>query len=298
VLAGGAALFNLVVGTLPPPGAVQAAGHTYVDASAFGPKRVPLGQEFLVQVFLHAAEDEVRASSLAREADPEAERRGLTTLSIEIPHRTRVGVVLETPGLMIEEPTQSLLWMGEPRSCQFAVTVPFDFAKASANARVRLLIDDIPVGSLRFTIAIAPTEDSLPATDKFEGHARRYRHVFLSYASPDRAEVLKRAQALQAAGISFFQDLLALEPGERWERRLYEEIDRSDLFLLFWSAHAAVSPWVGREIEHALARADASGTERPDIMPIVLDLPPMTPPPPSLQHIHFGDRVHHIMGRW
>jgi hypothetical protein len=54
--------------------------------------------------------------------------------------------------------------------------------------------------------------------------AKQYRKAFLSYATADRAEVLKRAQALKAAHIEFFQDLLHLEPGERWQRRLFEEI--------------------------------------------------------------------------
>ena len=35
--------------------------------------------------------------------------------------------------------------------------------------------------------------------------AARHRRVFLSYASSDRAEVLKRAQGLRAAGLDFFQ---------------------------------------------------------------------------------------------
>src|SRR5262249_39651365 len=116
--------------------------------------------------------------------------------------------------------------------------------------------------------------------------ARVHRKTFLSYASEDRVEVLKRAQILRAMNINFFQDVLNLSPGERWERRLYAEIDNCDLFLLFWSRHAQQSEWVIREAEYALA---APG--EPDIVPVPLEGPPPPLPPASLRDIHFNDPI-------
>jgi len=85
---------------------------------------------------------------------------------------------------------------------------------------------------------------------------------------------------------------LSIEPGERWEQRLYEEIDRCDLFLLFWSKNAARSEWVLREAERAVARQDASEGTEPDITPIVLEGPPVPEPIPDwLQHLHFNDHL-------
>ena len=43
---------------------------------------------------------------------------------------------------------------------------------------------------------------------------------------------------LQALKISYFEDLLDLEPGDRWWPRLETAIDQCDLFLLFWSSDA------------------------------------------------------------
>lgn len=126
--------------------------------------------------------------------------------------------------------------------------------------------------------------------------ASLYRRAFLSYATHDRPEVLKRAQALRAAHIEFFQDLLSIEPGERWERRLYQEIDRCDLFLLFWSKKAAASKWVLREAERAVARQNASADEEPDITPIILEGPPVPQPiPDSLKHLHFNDHLLYLI---
>ena len=85
--------------------------------------------------------------------------------------------------------------------------------------------------------------------------------------SPDRGEVIKRAQGLKAGGTNFFNDLLSLEPGEEWEKRLYEEIDRCDVFYLFWSSRAKASEWVMKEIEYALARRAASSMATPTSFP-------------------------------
>jgi hypothetical protein len=47
--------------------------------------------------------------------------------------------------------------------------------------------------------------------------------------------------------------LLTLELGQRRERQLYKQIDRSDVFFLFWSTAAKNSEWVAKEIDCALA---------------------------------------------
>jgi hypothetical protein len=46
--------------------------------------------------------------------------------------------------------------------------------------------------------------------------AARYRSAFVSYASADRDQVLTRLPMLSAVNINYFNDLLNLEPGERW----------------------------------------------------------------------------------
>ena len=38
--------------------------------------------------------------------------------------------------------------------------------------------------------------------------------------------MLEVSQSYRAAGVEFFQDILSLEPGTRWEEGLYREIDR------------------------------------------------------------------------
>lgn len=91
---------------------------------------------------------------------------------------------------------------------------------------------------------------------------------------------------LTAAGIKFFQDVLDLEPGERWEPELYRQIDASDVFFLFWSRAAKESPWVEREWRYGLERKGDGF-----IRPVVIEGPPPVEPPETLRHLHFNDKV-------
>jgi hypothetical protein len=125
--------------------------------------------------------------------------------------------------------------------------------------------------------------------------AKRFTRAFLSYAHEDRVEVLKRAQALRAAKIEVFQDLLSLSPGEEWRERLESEIDQCDLFLLFWSAAARRSEWVNREVDQAISVRERSDGSKPEIMPVILEGPPPPAPPERLKHLHFDDGLCYVI---
>jgi TIR domain len=115
------------------------------------------------------------------------------------------------------------------------------------------------------------------------------------YASKDREEVLKRVQMLEILRTKFFQDILSLDPGDRWEKKLYENIDRCDLFLLFWSQAAKDSQWVLKEAEYALAHQQKNPGSEPDLVPVVLEQNVL--PPPSLSAFHFNDRISYLISR-
>ena len=78
-----------------------------------------------------------------------------------------------------------------------------------------------------------------------------------------------------------------MEPGERWEKQLYRQIDGCDLFLLFWSQAAKDSEWVKREVGYALGL----GAKCPQIRPVVIEGPPVPPPWDELKQLHFDDRL-------
>ncbi len=290
----GAVLGKLLHASIPPPPAAKAAGGELVDVSLFGPSSVQAEGEGLIQVFLHKLGQREIAKALAKEADPDAARRGVQTLAAEIAQGQRVEIILEGRGLDVDQEMQPLIWRGEPCACQFTVSAPKGLVGRTLHPRVIVLVDSVPVGSLIFALKV--TRAAAEAGIELRGdRARRYTYAFLSYASPDRAEVIKRAQGLKAGGTNFFNDLLSLEPGERWEKRLYEEIDRCDVFYLFWSSQAKDLEWVLKEAEYALARRAASQDGIPDIIPVIIEGPPPAARPDSLKDIHFNDSLIYVL---
>jgi len=203
---------------------------------------------------------------------------------------------LTAPGLVVDEPTQSLVWNQRPESVQFGVSLPEGIAIGAVIGSVRVAQESVPVGTIKFKIEVDPARKALPPEPVGE-IVRNYSLAFISYASRDREKVLARVQMLKSLGVRYFQDILHLSPGERWERSLYLKIDECDLFLLFWSQAAKDSEWVLREVRYAITRKRGIEDAPPDIVPVIIDGPPAVPPPHDLAHLHFNDPLVYFLAR-
>ena len=220
-----------------------------VDVSVFARPEARRGAEILVQVMLHSAGDVEPATTRAALIDDSAHLRGSSSLEVELRRGTRVIITLWEPRLTIEKPSQQLVWSGSLTSATFLVQVPPEIDVGLLFPSVRVSIGPAIIGELRFKLTLPHGQDASgrhqQRNELRPASATRYRRVFFSYSSNDRPKVLEVAQSYRAAGIDFFQDILSLEPGARWEHGLYKEIDNCDMFLLFWSEHARNSEWVG-----------------------------------------------------
>jgi len=272
----------------------EAAAGERVDCTVFAPATVTLGEAVLVQVFAHLPLQHEDARALATEFDPGAQRRAFKSLESRVARGSRLTFHLAMPGAHVDDPVQSLVWRGRAEAVQFGVTTAAAPGQPSLIGTVTASQGSVPIGHVKFRLGVRP--DSGPRDERLEpvgDDARRYRSAFTSYASTDRDQVLRGVQMLRAVGIRCFQDVVDLEPGDRWERKLYLSIEQSDLFLLFWSSAARESRWVRKEVEYALGcKADEFGP--PEIKPIILERPP-SPPWPELAHLHFDDRLVYFM---
>jgi hypothetical protein len=185
--------------------------------------------------------------------------------------------------LEVRDGSRKLAWRGRPECVQFEVTVPADFPQRFIIGRVPVSQDAVPIGEVRFTLKVVTAARRATDTAGPSGHACRYQKAFISYAAAARPKVQARVQMLEAVGIEYFQDLLHLDPGERWQRALYRHIDTSDVMFLFWSSAAKRSRWVEREWRYALANR---GDEF--ITPVPIEGPPVPSPPAELAHLHFS----------
>lgn len=282
-----------VPAALPMNGEIVPGSPDEVELAAFAPSACEAGETILVQALLHLPADRQAAAVMAAAADPAAICKTSQTLSIALERGQSVDLELEAPGCQIDEVRQSATWRGEPVAVQFFVTVPNDRTKP-VPVRIVVVRFGVPVGTVRFMIPVrAGAKDSMLQVQGDE--AKRFARAFLSYASPDRVAVLGYAEALSMVGIKVFQDVLSLDPGDRWEKRLYEEIERSDLFVLFWSTAASQSKWVIAEAGYALRSANESPTQDPTIRPFPLEGPPIPTIPEDLKAIHFNDKFRYMI---
>ena len=275
----------------PPPDDTVA-----VEASVFSPPKLAVNDQIMVQVFLHPPGRADDAAAGAQQFDTDAQWRGFTSLSLELAAGTRVAVQLDVADLTVsDEGVGEIRWQNGVIGLSFLVAAPSDAALGKRHGTVRFLVDGVPAGRIHFALEVVATRESAVAAQPLGDSSHRYRRAFISYASEDRAEVLKRVQTLGALKIDYFQDVLSLEPGDRWQQELYREIDRCDLFLLFWSSASQASMWVRREAQYALERQHASADGEPDLIPLILEGPPPPAPWPELSGLHFNDKLIYLV---
>lgn len=267
-----------------------------VSSTVYAPGQAAQGDSFLVQVFVHLPEQVDSLDDIAREADEDAKRRITNKLQKKIRRGTELTFHLLMPGLDVDAPIQSCVWSGEPAWVQFGVTVPEASNPRNIIGTVTVSEASVPIGHLKFKFKItgddvAGEADALSREPAAAGNMVRYQQAFISYASKDRPEVLKRVQMLNLAKIKFFQDLLTLEAGDPWEKLLYDYIDKSDVFFLFWSKAASESEWVKKEVEYAVRRKTGQEESGPEIIPVIIEGPPSAKPPAELSFLHFNDKL-------
>ena len=267
----------------------------YVDCTVFAPPQAAPKTAFLVQVYIHTLEQRSDAQTQSKVIDDDSLLRGSKSLGLQIKRQTTVGIELVLPNLTIDKPFQELFWDGWTQSAQFGVTVPEAQALGNIIGTVTVIHASVPIGHLKFKLKIISTASGGRVEPEAVGdQAKHYDVAFVSYSSKDREKVLARVQGILAAGIKWRQDILDLDPGDRWERKLYTYIDECDLFLLFWSKEAKKSEWVLKEVGYALDRKHGDDLAPPEIRPVPLELP-LVEPPKELRHLHFNDRLLYLM---
>ena len=103
--------------------------------------------------------------------------------------------------------------------------------------------------------------------------------VFISYATADRTEVLKFHQDLLERGIDPFLDIMDILPGDDVVMSINGALERSDFYVLVWSAAARDRYWVNSEISAAMVLEQRRA--RPFVFIVRLDdseLPPVLAP--------------------
>jgi hypothetical protein len=263
--------------------------------SVYGPHTVGRHDGLLISVFVYNTS---RGESVAKQAlatDPDAVERGARVLGLALYEGDQLSISLEVSHALVEEPDRTVSWQGQIVQEIFVVRLN-PGAPRWVVGKALVCRNGVPLGRVTFRLGVSDEIASYAVTAPLNiGVAHTFARAFLSYASPDRAEVLRRAQMLEAMKISFFQDIMSLDPGDRWERKLYQEIDKADVFFLFWSSSAAKSQWVLKELEYAQRLTRNSLRNLPELVPVVIEGPPPPAPPPGFADRNFNSKVQYFI---
>jgi len=254
------------------------------DFVVFAPEHVRAGQHFFVELWAGPAGS---AHALIRDTtcgDRMVERGGRR--HIDLVRDLLLTVVLKLPGFEVMDPVETLGWNGDTSSVGFIVKAPDRLGPGPCPGVIKLIQDQIPFATITFDLEVARDECASTENGPRDSRVRRIEQAFASYATQDRAEVLRRVQGMTATGTEVFVDVVSQRAGTAWQETLHRKIEESDGLFLFWSRHAAASAWVEMEWRHALAHHGIDF-----IHPVALEDPRDVAPPPELAGKHFNDML-------
>ncbi len=267
-----------------------------VHFNIYAPAETSVGEDILIQLWMYIMEYENTVKEKAMQFDEDAEQRAQQQLFGEIDIGEKLIFIFEPKNMPDQKQTVTDIWHGKFQSINFDLSIPENFSKRNLICSVLIYKESkgwqssTPVGKSIFKIGVEE-KDKIKTNNQNSHKVKKFKTAFISYSSSDRTEVLKRVQMLPHFNVDFFQDVISLTPGERWEKELYKNIDNCDVFFLFWSQSAKDSKWVAKEIEYAINLAKNSEDKIPVIHPIPLEGPPVISPPPELGHLHFNDGI-------
>lgn len=111
--------------------------------------------------------------------------------------------------------------------------------------------------------------------------------IFISYSRYDIEAVSQIVELLRATREDLvFQDSTSIKPAQKWEQKIEEAVDKSNLFILFWCGHSSTSYAVIREYNRALEKDK-------NILPVLLDDTPLKPALATYQALDFRKTIRH-----
>lgn len=223
-----------------------------VYSSVFAPAEVKRKSHLQIQVYLHLYKETELVKSLANESDKNTERRDYIPLSLKLRKGDRIDIEFNVYGetRLISE-RKFVIWQGSFTKCSFDYFVPMNIDVDELSCETNLFVNGAMIGEMRFITHIVDAPRKLNP----EILSHRFNKIFISYAHKDATQIKFLALAYKAQGVDYFYDRDSLAPGDVYEEKIFDYIDKSDLFVLCWSKNAAVSDYVAKEKERALLRA-------------------------------------------
>lgn len=255
-----------------------------VDFSAIAPKSLTAAEYSVIQVAMYEKENRKIVEELMASAEEPVKE--IRSGESEVVRGARIRVTLASPDIELEDSEEEGEWNGGYKIFSFMVRLPDGFSKPQVRFVATVYIQNVAATKLKFIISCRDSRNERTEVERADIHS-----AFVSYASEDRARVVRFVQGMQKVrpDLDVFLDVARLRSGEKWEERLYSEIGGRDVLYLCWSRYAKRSEWVEREWRYAFQTKGIAGIE-----PVPMEPPDACPPPEELSRLHFNDWLQYL----
>lgn len=199
-----------------------------------------------------------------------------------IPAEGELTFVPEFPGIEVNPPRRSFLWLESVHREEFRIRAGRELDGKTVRGRVTVFLGSIAIAEVACAVRV---DAARPEPKREPTTVRAYRKIFASYSHRDLEVVNQFETYARALGDEYLRDWVHLRTGEVWTDRLCQLIEQADAFQLFWSRNSMHSQFVRQEYEHALSLNRPSfvrPTYWEDPMPTAPGLPPE-----ALLRLHF-----------
>lgn len=288
----------IAAGAAPAPQPLAVPASEEVAFSTYYPREVApqTWERLLVYISLAAAPILARVEADATErlaGRRDAFRGAMAPATTWLPRGTELTLVPSLPGYLFNPPSLTVRWEEEAQAHEFRLRAESAQPGFAANGSVAIFTGPLLRGEVPLSVFTRAPAGGAPGPKEYASMvARAYRRIFASYAHRDGEIVAACERTAEALGDHYLRDVRLLRSGEQWDERLLQAIAEADIFQLFWSKAAALSPAVEREWRHALILQPTRGAF---IRPVYWT-EQLYPPPQELSAIHFARMPHGAVG--
>lgn len=110
--------------------------------------------------------------------------------------------------------------------------------------------------------------------------------VFVSYSRRHQSLVTPLVQLLKLGNSEVFQDVTSIDLGTKWETSILEALNQSNVVVIIWCCHAAISEWVRKELRLAVETDKV-------VIPVRIDKTPLPSELGEFQGLDLSGEISH-----
>ena len=164
--------------------------HVYFSVSCHQ-KMIP-GKSYILEVWAHLRDQKNEIIERIKKENSDVlytKTKGPASLK----KGTIINIKIKIPDLVVDDPDDTILWVGDIGNGSFHIDVPSDTEIGDKKATVTFFVEGVLISKLHFILEVSNIQNDKKNIPIFE---ERIKNAFISYSSQDLDKVLTRLQGI------------------------------------------------------------------------------------------------------